>query len=331
MNTGLRVAALVPAAALALTACGADGDDTDGPTLTFSNSYTEEHPHTRCGIDLVAERVADADAGFGIDTFPGSQLGDNTETFASVMSGDIDMDVQGSAALGSAFEPIGIMDAAYAFDDADQMFSYFDSEESEELKDGFQEATGARIIDVWYFGDRHFTANEPIRTPDDLDGLRMRFPDSPIYLANAEAMGATPTAVAFEEVYLALQQGTADGQENPIPTVAADSFDEVQSHISLSGHQVGSQMIVISGASWDRMDQTQQETLQEAVGEVRAENRTCIEEAEEQILQEWADEGTIEVVDDVEVDTFRDQVRDYFADNLDAEQLELYESLHAGS
>jgi tripartite ATP-independent transporter DctP family solute receptor len=326
MKTGLRVAALVPAAALALTACGAGGDDTDGPTLTFSNSYTEEHPHTRCGIDLVAERVADADAGFGIDTVPGSQLGDNTETFASVMSGDIDMDVQGSAALGSAYEPIGVFDAAYAFDDADHMFSFFDSEASEDMRRGFEEATDAKILDVWYFGDRHFTANQPIQSPDDLSGLRMRFPDSPIYLANAEAMGASPTAVAFEEVYMALQQGTVDGQENPIATIDADNYAEVQSHVSLTGHQIGSQMIVVSGRTWEQLSEEQQEVLQEAVTAVREENRACIEEAEAQVLAEWEASGAMEVVDDVDVDTFRSQVHEYFLSTLDGEDLELYEA-----
>lgn len=326
MNTGIRVAALVPAAALVLTACGSGGDDTDGPTLTFSNSYTEDHPHTRCGIDLVAEQVADSGAGFSIDTFPGSQLGDNTETFASVMSGDIDMDVQGSAALGSAYEPIGVFDAAYAFDDADHMFSFFDSEASEDMKQGFEEATGAKILDVWYFGDRHFTANQPIRTPDDLSGLRMRFPDSPIYLSNAEAMGASPTTVAFEEVYMALQQGTVDGQENPIATIDADNFDEVQSHVSLSGHQIGSQMIVVSGQTWEQLSGEQQEVLQEAVTEVREENRACMEEAESEILAEWESSGAMEVVDDVDLDTFRGQVHEYFLSNLEGEDLELYEA-----
>ncbi|PWV47311.1 DctP family TRAP transporter solute-binding subunit [Nocardiopsis sp. L17-MgMaSL7] len=325
MNTGLRFAALLPAAALVLTACGA-GDDTDGPVLTFSNSYTEDHPHTRCGIDLVAEHVADADAGFRVDTFPGSQLGDNTETFASVMSGDIDMDVQGSAALGSAHQPIGVFDAAYAFDDADHMFSFFDSEAAEATKQGFEEATGAKILDVWYFGDRHFTANQPIRTPADLSGLRMRFPDSPIYLANAEAMGASPTTVAFEEVYMALQQGTVDGQENPIATVAADNYSEVQSHVSLTGHQIGSQMIVVSGQTWDRLSEGQQEVLQEAVSEVREENRACIEEAEAEVLAEWEASGAMEVVDDVDVEAFRTQVHEHFLSTLEGEALELYEA-----
>ncbi|MBQ1081995.1 DctP family TRAP transporter solute-binding subunit [Nocardiopsis sp. B62] len=325
MNTGLRVAALLPAAALVLTACGA-GDDTDGPVLTFSNSYTEDHPHTRCGIDLVAEHVADADAGFRVDTFPGSQLGDNTETFASVMSGDIDMDVQGSAALGSAHQPIGVFDAAYAFDDADHMFSFFDSEAAEATKEGFEEATGAKILDVWYFGDRHFTANQPIRTPADLSGLRMRFPDSPIYLANAAAMGASPTTVAFEEVYMALQQGTVDGQENPIATVAADNYSEVQSHVSLTGHQIGSQMIVVSGQTWERLSEGQQEVLQEAVSQVREENRACIEEAEAEVIAEWEASGAMEVVDDVDVETFRSQVHEHFLSTLEGEELELYEA-----
>ncbi|RKS08055.1 tripartite ATP-independent transporter DctP family solute receptor [Nocardiopsis sp. Huas11] len=327
MRKTTRLMALFPAVVLAATACGSGGGSGDEePVLTFANSYTEDHPHTRCGIDLVAERVAEADAGFSVDTFPNSTLGSNTETFASVMSGDIDMDVQGSAALGSSYEPIGVLDAAYAFRDADHLFGYFDSEASQPLRDGFEEATGVKILDAWYFGDRHFTANEPIRTPGDLAGLRMRFPDSPIYLANAEAMGAEPTTVAFEEVYLALQQGTVDGQENPIPTIAGDNFDEVQSHISLTGHQIGSQMIVVSGQTWNELSADQQEVLQEAVGSVRADNRACIEEAEEEILQEWRAEGSIEVVDDVDVEAFRSQVQEYFAQNLEGEQRELYES-----
>ncbi|GAA3756572.1 DctP family TRAP transporter solute-binding subunit [Salinactinospora qingdaonensis] len=336
MRTTLRWAALLPLAALTLAACGNDtgnesGGDSGGSgeaglTLSFANSYTEDHPHTRCGIDLVAEKVADADAGMTVETFPNSQLGGNTETFASVMSGDIDMDVQGSAALGSTYEPIGVFDAAYAFDDADHLFGFFDSDASDPLKDGFEEATDTKILDVWYFGDRHFTANQPIREPADLDGLRMRFPDSPIYLSNAEALGADATAVAFEEVYLALQQGTVDGQENPIPTIHSDNFDEVQSHISLSSHQIGSQMIVVSGQTWDKLSTEQQEVLQRAVSETRAENRACIEEAEAEILDEWAAEGTIEVVDDVDVEAFRTQARAYFRENLDGRSLEFYES-----
>ncbi|MFD0775006.1 DctP family TRAP transporter solute-binding subunit [Streptomonospora algeriensis] len=327
MRTTLRWAAVVPVAALTLAGCGGgSGSDDGGITLSFSNSYGDDHPHTRCGIDAVAEKVDKADTGMSVDTFPNSQLGDNTETFSSVMSGDIDMDVQGSAALGSTYEPIGVFDAAYAFDDADHLFGFFDSDASETVKQDFEEATDTKILDVWYFGDRHFTANQAIRKPADLDGLRMRFPDSPIYLENAKALGADATTVAFEEVYLALQQGTADGQENPIPTISSDNFDEVQSHISLTSHQIGSQMIVVSGQTWERLSGEQRDVLQQAVSETRAENRKCIEKAEAGIVDEWKADGTIEIVDDVNVEAFRSQAREYFRDHLDGESLELYEA-----
>ncbi|GAA4912305.1 DctP family TRAP transporter solute-binding subunit [Streptomonospora salina] len=327
MRTTLRWAAVVPVAALTLAGCGGEGGSDDGSvTLTFSNSYTEDHPHTRCGIDLVAEKVDEAGVGMTVDTFPNSQLGGNTETFASVMSGDIDMDVQGSAALGSSYEPIGVFDAAYAFDDADHLFGFFDSDASDTVKQDFEDATGAKILDAWYFGDRHFTANEPIREPADLDGLRMRFPDSPIYLQNAEALGADATAVAFEEVYTALQQGTVDGQENPIPTISSKSFDEVQSHVSRTSHQIGSQMIVVSGETWDGLSGEQQDALQQAVSETRAENRACIEDAEAEIVDEWKAEGSVEIVDDVDTEAFRTQAREYFGNNLDGKSLELYEA-----
>src|SRR5690625_1847866 len=144
MHLALRRAALISATALVLTGCGADSGEDAALTLTFANSYTDDHPHTRCGIDLVADHVEEADVDVAVDTFPNSQLGDNTETFASVMSGDIDMDVQGSAALGSAYDPIGVFDAAYAFEDADHLFGYFDSDASEPVKKGFQRTAERR-------------------------------------------------------------------------------------------------------------------------------------------------------------------------------------------
>ena len=97
---------------------------------------------------------------------------------------------------------------------------------------------------------REFTANEPIREPGDLDGLRMRFPNSPQFLMNAKALGADATEVAYEELFLALQQGTVDGQENPITNIAASSLQDVQDYISMSDHQANSNLVIIGGDSW---------------------------------------------------------------------------------
>ncbi|HEX2132475.1 MAG TPA: DctP family TRAP transporter solute-binding subunit [Actinophytocola sp.] len=326
-----RALVLVPAAMLAVscTAMGSGDDGAgDGPvTLSFANSYTTQHAHTRCGIQAVADEINGQDIGLTIETFPNSQLGGDTERFTSVMDGDIDMDVQGSSALASTFPPIGVLDMAYAFDGPDHLFEYFDSEAAGRLKDDFAEATGTRVLDVWFFGMRHFTANKPIRTPEDLRGLRMRYPDSPIYLENAKAVGASATAVAFEEVYLALQQGIIDGQENPVPTIAEKSFDEVQSHVSLSGHQTGSQLILINEDSWQRLSAEQQDALRTTVHETRAENRRCIEDEESRLLGEWRDTGAMTVVEDVDRDAFSQRAEAYFTETLSGEQLTLYQGV----
>ena len=173
------------------------------------------------------------------------------------------MDIQGASALGAIYEPVSVLDAAYAFDDADHFAQYFESDAADQLVDDFASETGVTTLGAWSAGMRQFTANEPIREPADLDGIRMRFADSPQFLMNAEALGADATEVAFEELFLALQQGTVDGQENPITNIDAINLDEVQDYISLSSHGVNSNLIII-GEVWDELSSEQQDALQSA-------------------------------------------------------------------
>lgn len=319
------------ATAVLATGCSAmnSGDDEGTVTLSFANSYTANHPHTRCGIQAVADAVNGQDLGVKIETFPNSQLGNDSTRFTSVRSGDLDMDVQGSSALAASHAPVGVLDMAYVFDGPDHLFAFFDGQQGTGLKTEFAKATGAQVLDVWYFGMRHFTANSPIREPEDLKGLRMRFPDSKIYLENAKAVGATPTAVAFEELYLSLQRKIIDGQENPIPTIAEKSLDEVQTHVSLTGHQTGSQLIVINGASWKKLTSEQQKALQKAVSDTRAKNRKCIEEDEAKILAEWKSKGEPAIVEDVDRNAFATKARAYFNENLEGRQAELFKAIRS--
>ncbi|MFG2250474.1 DctP family TRAP transporter solute-binding subunit [Spirillospora sp. NPDC048823] len=319
------------ATAVLATGCSAmnSGDGGGTVTLSFANSYTDNHPHTRCGIKAVADAVNGQDIGVKVETFPNSQLGNDDTRFTSVRSGDLDMDVQGSSALAGSYAPIGVLDMAYAFNGPDHLFTFFDGQEGTGLKAEFAKATGARVLDVWYFGMRHFTANKPIRKPEDLKGLRMRFPDSKIYLENAKAVGATPTAVAFEELYLSLQRKTIDGQENPIPTIAEKSLDEVQTHVSLTGHQTGSQLIVINEESWKKLGPEQQKALQKAVSDTRAANRKCIEQDEAKILAEWKGKGEPAIVEDVDRNAFATKARAYFGANLEGEQAGLFKTIRS--
>lgn len=331
---GLGVAAAAVAGLLIVSACGGNeaGSGDDAATkLSFANSYPDEHPHNTCGAQVVADALKEGGTGVEIEVFSNSQLGPDAERFASVASGDIDLDIQGASAISASFPEVGALDAAYAFDGPDALFEFVDSEAFEGLKERMLEETGVRVLDVWYFGMRHFTANKPIKTPDDFEGLRMRFPDSPQYLMNAEALGAEPTAVAFEEVFLALQQGTIDGQENPAPTIKDLNLPEVQSHVSLTGHQVGSVLAIISEKTWQSLSDEQQEAVQASISETRDGDRKCVEEAEAEIVDEWKSSGEMTVVEDVDLDTFRSQAEKFFKSEYKDDQLALYEAILASA
>ncbi|MBJ7356656.1 DctP family TRAP transporter solute-binding subunit [Nocardioides sp.] len=319
---------------LALVSCG-DDDDGEGSggegggdvTLQLAHSYTETQPQHRCGAQVIADEVEKADVGVTVEIFPASQLGADADRIASVVSGDIDMDIQGASALGAVHEPVSVLDAAYAFDDSDHLARFFDSDASDDLLQGFEDETGVHTLGAWSAGMRQFTANEPIRSPDDLDGLRMRFPNSPQFLMNAEALGAEATEVAYEELFLALQQGTVDGQENPITNIAASSLQDVQDYISMSNHQANSNLVIIGADAWGGLSEEQQDALDEAVDAAEEQVPGCVAEDEEATLAEWEESGAMEVVDDVDVEAFRSQADAYLRENFGEEQLAVYEAV----
>src|SRR5690606_32357983 len=272
--------------------------------LSLAHSYTEDQPQHSCGAQLIADEVEAADVGLTIEIFPSSQLGGDADRIASVASGDIDIDIQGASALGAVYEPISVLDAAYAFDDAAHLAAFMDSDASDVLVDGFAEASGVQTLVVWSVGARHFTANKAIRTPEDLEGLRMRFPGSPQFLMNAKALGATATEVAYEELYLALQQGTVDGQENPLTNIKSQNLSEVQDFLSLSAHQLNTNLVIMS-QKWNELSEEQQEALTDAVEVAVDEVTACVAEDEEATIEEWRTGGDWEVIDDVDVDAFQ--------------------------
>jgi len=315
-----------------MTACsGSDGGTGDGAVeLTLAHSYTQDQPAHLCGAQVIKDEVEAADAGLTVEIYDSSQLGGDADRIASVSSGDIDIDLQGASALSAVYNPVGIVDGAYVFDDEAHVSEFFRSEDAAELKENFKEASGVTVLGAWSIGPRTFTANDPIRTPEDLDGLRMRFPGSPQFLQNAKALGASSTEVAYEEVYLALQQGIVDGQENPLTNIDALNLAEVQDYLSLSRHSQNSNLIV-AGPVFDDLSAEQQTVLQDAVAAAEDEMLTCVADAEAELLAAFESDAAIEVVDDVDIDAFRTRTEEYFRENLDEESLAVYESIRGSA
>lgn len=297
-------------------------------TLSLAHSYGDTQPQVVCGINRIAEEVAEANVGLTIEIFGGSQLGPDADRVDSVIAGDIDMDIQGASALGRVYPPISAVDGAFVFDNSEHLYSYFGGEASDPLKEGFYEALGVTILGGWNNGARQFTANVPIRTPDDLVGLRMRFPPTPVFLLNAAAMGADAVEIAYEELYLALQQGTADGQENPLTNIKTINLPEVQDYLSLSSHQLSSNVVII-GPVWDDLNADQKAALQAAVATAMTEVPVCVADAEEAILDEWRTSGAIEIIDDVDVEAFRAKAEPYLRAEFTPEQIEVLDAIRS--
>ena len=139
-------------------------------------------------------------------------------------------------------------------------------------------------------------------------------------------MGAEATEVAYEELYLALQQGTVDGQENPIVNIQALSLHEVQDYLSMSSHQLNSNLIIV-GPVWDELTDEQKTALQDAVSTAVGQVPNCVEEAEQAALDEWRSNGDMEIVEDVDVEAFRTKAKTYFEQNLEGDKLKLYQTI----
>ncbi len=337
----IAAASVLAASALVVTGCAGGGATPDSTatgeasenkdvTISVATSQPEETPNYFCGVELLKERLEDADIGFTVDLFPASQLGPDADRFPLVQAGDIDIDLQGASALSSTFEPIGVVDAAYAFDDVDHAFKWID-EGSEDLFTQFHDATGVSIVDGWFFGNRTFTTKDvEVTSPDDLEGVPIRFPNSPQFLANAAALGVTnPVSVAVEEVYSALQQGIAVGQENPIVATHSQSFDEVLNTAILNNHNVGIHWILVSDKTYDKLSDEQADLLNETIKEIRPENRKCVEESTEEILDEYRANEAMTVIEteDIDMDAFIDKAESYFEGYFTGENLEAYKAI----
>ncbi|AWB90157.1 DctP family TRAP transporter solute-binding subunit [Salinibacterium hongtaonis] len=327
-----RTAAIIGSAAaltLVLGGCSASGDsgsaEGKATEVVFGNSFAANHPHNSCGVDVVAEKVNDAKVGLEIVNYPESILGGDQERFRSVQTGDVQMNLDSPSNISAFSEPIGLLDRAFVLDGPEQLANFIKTDAYKELTDKVLEDADVRVIGAWYFGMRVFTSNKPITEPDDLKGLKTRFPNKPEYLESAYALGANPVGVSFDELYLALQQGTADSQENPVSAIASTNVQEVQDYISLSGHQTSVEFVVVSESFWKGLTDEQRETIQTAVDEAAVTAGECISDEESTILQEWADEGVIEVVQDVDRDAFRDHAETYWDENLTGVQREYYD------
>ena len=204
--------------------------------LKWAHVYEVTEPYHTEALWAASEIRKRTKGKFDIEVFPASQLGNENQLNEGLGLGAVDIVYVGINFVAATYQPLGITGAPFMLRDFDHWKAYRDSKLFSDLVQGYDEKTRHKIVALTYYGKRHVTANKPIRKPEDMKGMSLRVPAAPLSLMFTKSVGANATPIAFSDVYNALQQGLVDGQENPLPTIMAKKFYEVQSHIVLTGH-----------------------------------------------------------------------------------------------
>jgi tripartite ATP-independent transporter DctP family solute receptor len=261
--------------------------------LRFAHVYEVNEPYHTEALWAAEQIKARTNNRWNIEVFPASALGNEPAINEGLALGTIDMIYTGTAFAGSRFRPIAISNAPYMFRDFDHWRAYRESPLFTELAAGYDRATGHHILAMTYYGERHVTSNKPIRLPEDMRGMKLRVPQAPLYLMFARSVGANATPIAFAEVYLALQNGTVDGQENPLPTIQAKKFYEVQTHLALTAHITESLVTISSGALWRRLSDADKAIFTEVWREAANRATDAIRRSEQELPPWFESQGRV--------------------------------------
>jgi tripartite ATP-independent transporter DctP family solute receptor len=252
---------------------------------------------------LVTERSGGA---VTVTAYTGTQLGGEKDLMDSMRSGSLEMvhaGVTGYPALDALWAP-------FLFRDADHLMKFTESKVAQGFADSMAKDWGVRVIGWTYLSPRVITnSKRPIETVADLKGLKIRTPQIPIMVEAFKAMGASPTPMAWPEVYTSLQMGAIDGQENPLQVIFDAKLNEVQKYLTVTNHVLIPRFLLINEASWQALSQEQQEILTVAWKEVAAEARAKLEAGDQDYLQKLESSG-LTISEFKELDAMRAAVRD---------------------
>lgn len=255
--------------------------------MRWAHVYETSEPYHTEAV-WAAEEIKKRTGGkIDISVHPASQLGNENQINEGLGLGTIDLIYTGVAFAGSIHKPIAITNAPFVLRDFDHWKAYRDSKLFRDIAKGYEDKTKHKIVSITYYGQRHLTANKAINKPEDMKGMKLRVPPAPLFLMFTKSVGANATPIAFAEVYLALQQGTVDGQENPLPTIMAKKFYEVQSHIMLSGHITESLVTIVGAHSWAKLDAEQKKIVDEVLLQAASRATDAIRASEQKLADEF--------------------------------------------
>ena len=270
------------------------------------NISIAQNSHYGVAIDTFAKEVeARTNGRYKIQNFYSGALGAERESIEGVQLGTMDLTMTSTGPVPNFVPEVAILDIPFLFRDYAHARSTLDGPIGQEMLLKFP-PKGLVALAWGENGFRHMTNNKrPVNVPEDLKGLKMRTMENPVHIQAYKQFGILPTPMAFTEVFTALQQGTVDGQENPLSVISAGKLGQVQKHVSLTGHVYSPALILMSKGKWDKLSAADKEVFTAAAKEAVKANRARIDEDERRVVAELKGQGVtvVEVVDKAKFQT----------------------------
>lgn len=239
-----------------------------------------------------------------VSQFPDSQLGGERAMVEGLQIGSIDIVITSTGPVGNFVPAVQVFDIPFLFRDYAHARSVQDGPIGDELLAAFEPA-GLVALAWGDAGFRHFTNNDhPVETPEDIAGLKHRVMENDAHVLAFKTLGSLPTPMSFTELYTSLQNGTLDGQENPIAVIIAGKLFEVQKHVSLTGHALTNALILVSPIVWDSLSDEQKGWMREAAAAGQAALRARIDADDANGLAFLREQG-MEIVEAPDREAFR--------------------------
>ncbi|NLG23414.1 MAG: TRAP transporter substrate-binding protein [Actinomycetales bacterium] len=275
MRTTSRLAltGIATVAALTLAACGGNGDGSDstagggdGKTLKLALNQNEEHP-SFTALEAFGEELSEAtDGRWDIEVYPNATLGAQDETIQLVSDGGVELSIVSAPQLENLNDDFVVFSLPTVFTDVEgQMAVINDPEVVGDVYASLEESQNFSVIGGITQGARSFYVKDgPIETPADMEGKKIRVQESPVFIAMMEALGASPTPMAFGEVYTGLQSGVIDGAENNEVSYFSQKHFEVAPYFSYTRHLVGADFLIANTGVLDEMSEEDRAAFDEA-------------------------------------------------------------------
>ncbi|RAI59603.1 TRAP transporter substrate-binding protein [Roseicella frigidaeris] len=216
-----------------------------------------------------------------------AQLGDDAAMLTALRTGTLDLSVNSQGAASAVLPELAALGLPFLFADATAPYGVVDGAIGEELARRF-EGVGLISLGFWDNGIRHTTnSKRPIAQPADLKGLKIRTPPDPMTIDIFQSLGAATQQINFGELYVALQQGVVDGQENPLANIQSSKLFEVNKYISLTGHKWECNPVLVSRIAWGRLKPEDRKLLQETAREAATYQRGLSQEIDRKLLAEF--------------------------------------------